>query len=115
MGWGVSRAAQIEWKRYRFSYGALGDDVNLGSRLEGLNKQYGTEILIGENTADLVKEHFRLRKMDYVRVKGKEKPVRVYELLGVAGIQFSEEKERQLQIYNEGFEAYQSQKWDGSL
>ena len=97
--------------KYRFSYGALGDDVNLGSRLEGLNKQYGTEILIGENTADLVKEQFRLRKMDYVRVKGKEKPVRVYELLGVAGIQFSEEKERQLQIYTEGFEAYQSQKW----
>ena len=49
--------------------------------------------------------------MDYVRVKGKEKPVRVYELLGVAGIQFSEERERQLQIYNEGFEAYQAQKW----
>ena len=97
--------------KYRFSYGALGDDVNLGSRLEGLNKQYGTEILIGENTADLVKEHFRIRKMDYVRVKGKEKPVRVYELLGVAGIQFSEEKEHQLQMYTEGFEAYQSQKW----
>ena len=97
--------------KYRFSYGALGDDVNLGSRLEGLNKQYGTDILIGENTANLVQEHFRLRKMDYVRVKGKEKPVRVYELLGVAGIRFSEEKERQLQIYNEGFEAYQSQRW----
>jgi adenylate cyclase len=97
--------------KYRFSYGALGDDVNLGSRLEGLNKQYGTEILIGENTADLVKDNLRLRKIDYVRVKGKEKPVRVYELLGVAGIRFSEEKERQFQIYNEGFEAYQSQKW----
>ena len=97
--------------KYRFSYGALGDDVNLGSRLEGLNKQYGTEILIGENTADLIKEQFRLRKMDYVRVKGKEKPVRVYELLGVAGIQFSEDRERQLQIYTEGFEAYQSQRW----
>ena len=97
--------------KYRFSYGALGDDVNLGSRLEGLNKQYGTEILIGENTADLIDRQFRLRKMDYVRVKGKEKPVRVYELLGVAGIQFSEERERQLQVYNEGFEAYQAQKW----
>lgn len=97
--------------KYRFSYGALGDDVNLASRLEGLNKQYGTEILIGEKTADLVKEQFRLRKMDYVRVKGKEKPVRVYELLGVDGVQFSEERERQLQIYTEGFDAYQSQKW----
>ena len=97
--------------KYRFSYGALGDDVNLGSRLEGLNKQYGTEILIGENTADLIDRQFRLRKMDYVRVKGKEKPVRVYELLGVAGIQFSEERERQLQVYTEGFEAYQAQKW----
>ncbi len=97
--------------KYRFSYGALGDDVNLGSRLEGLNKQYGSEILIGENTADLVEGHFRLRKMDYVRVKGKEKPVRVYELMGKAGIVFSEEKERRLQIYEDGFEAYQAQKW----
>ena len=101
--------------KYRFSYGALGDDVNLGSRLEGLNKQYGSEILIGENTAGLVDGQFRLRMMDYVRVKGKEKPVRVYELLGVAGIQFSEERERQLQIYTEGFEAYQSQEWAEAL
>ena len=82
--------------KYRFSYGALGDDVNLGSRLEGLNKQYGTEILVGENTANLIDGQFRLRRIDYVRVKGKEKPVQVYELLGEAGAVLSEEEERRL-------------------
>jgi adenylate cyclase len=56
---------------YRFSYGVLGDDVNLGSRLEGLNKQYGTEILIGEQTAELIGAEFVLREVDLVRVVGK--------------------------------------------
>jgi adenylate cyclase len=42
--------------KYRFAYGVLGDHVNLGSRLEGLNKEYGTDILIGENTAALVEK-----------------------------------------------------------
>ena len=52
--------------RYRFAYGVLGDQVNLGSRLEGLNKIYGTDILIGENTANLVKDDFILRELDSV-------------------------------------------------
>src|SRR5438093_12054066 len=67
--------------KYRFAYGALGDHVNLGSRLEGLNKVYGTEILIGENTARLVAASFVLREIDMVRVVGREQPVRIYELL----------------------------------
>ena len=71
--------------KYRFAYGVLGDHVNLGSRLEGLNKQYGTDILIGENTAQLVEKSFLLREVDLVRVVGREQPVRIYELLAKAG------------------------------
>ena len=56
--------------RYRFAYGVLGDQVNLGSRLEGLNKMYGTDILIGENTHAMVKDDFILRDIDLVRVVG---------------------------------------------
>ena len=61
--------------RYRFAYGVLGDQVNLGSRLEGLNKVYGTDILIGENTARLVKDDFIMREVDSVRVVGRQQGV----------------------------------------
>jgi adenylate cyclase len=63
--------------QYRFAYGVLGNHVSLGSRLEGLNKAYGTEILIGENTAQLVQESFLLREIDLVRVIGREQGLRV--------------------------------------
>ena len=64
----------------RFDYSLLGDNVNLGSRLEGINKEYGTKILISESTYNLVKEKLLTRFIDTVAVKGKEKGVRIYEL-----------------------------------
>ncbi|HYA43551.1 MAG TPA: adenylate/guanylate cyclase domain-containing protein, partial [Syntrophobacteraceae bacterium] len=101
--------------RHRFSYGALGDHVNLGSRLEGLNKMYGTEILIGENTARLVRETFVLREIDMVQVKGRKQPVRIYELLDKVGIKFPGEKEQLLLLYAAGLEAYRRQAWTEAL
>ena len=65
----------------RFDYTAMGDNVNLASRLEGLNKVYGTNIIISEKTYNIIKEKFETRKLDAVRVKGKRKPVFIYELL----------------------------------
>jgi adenylate cyclase len=97
--------------RYRFAYGALGDNVNLGSRLEGLNREYGTEIIIGENTAQLVGEAFRLRELDLVRVKGRQNAVRVYELLAQAGEVLPEEVEKALEPFAAGIEAYRRQAW----
>ena len=101
--------------KYRFSYGALGDNVNLGSRLEGINKIYGTEILIGENTAKLVKGSFLLREIDFVRVKGKEKPVRIYELLGDFNTVLPEKTEKAFHFYAEGIDAYRSQCWSDAI
>jgi adenylate cyclase len=97
--------------RYRFAYGALGDNVNLGSRLEGLNREYGSEILIGENTARLVGDAFRLRELDMVRVKGRRQPVRVYELLAKAGAALPEQVEGSLEPFAAGLAAYRRQAW----
>jgi adenylate cyclase len=65
----------------RFSYTAISDHVNLASRLEGLNKLYGTLILVSEDTRNAIGDEFVCREIDCVRVKGKTKPVTVYEVL----------------------------------
>ena len=97
--------------QYRFAYGALGDHVNLGSRLEGLNKAYATEILIGENTARLVENSFFLREVDQVRVKGRVQPVQIYELVGNSGDFLPKEKEQAFTYFAGGLEAYRQQHW----
>jgi adenylate cyclase len=67
---------------HRFDYTVIGDDVNLTSRLEGLTKQYGVTIIASETTFERVREKFTFRELDLVKVKGKKKPVRIYELVG---------------------------------
>jgi adenylate cyclase len=65
----------------RFNYTVVGDHVNLASRIESLNKNYGTSILISEYTYERVKDEFRdVREIDSVKVRGREQPVRLYEL-----------------------------------
>ena len=67
----------------RFDYTLLGDNVNLGSRLEGINKEYGTKIIVAESTAQHVKDRMILRKVDTVAVKGKALGIVIYELRGL--------------------------------
>lgn len=69
----------------RMDYTAIGDDVNLAARLEGVNKVYGTRILIGENTRALLGASFIVREIDSITVKGKARAVRIFELLGETG------------------------------
>jgi adenylate cyclase len=69
-----------------FDYTAVGDGVNLGARLESLNKEYKTEvpIIISESTYEAARDHLKVRRLGEVVVKGKTKPVVIYELQGLA-------------------------------
>ena len=67
----------------RMDYTLMGDNVNLGARLEGTNKIYGTNIIISEYTYEHVRDSVLVRELDLIRVKGKEHPVKIYELLDI--------------------------------
>jgi len=99
---------------HRINYTAMGDSVNLASRLEGLNRAYGTSILISEITYDDVKEQFETRLIDRVAVKGRRQPVNVYELLSRRG-DLSEERSRIRVAYAEGLRLYQNRQWEAAI
>ena len=67
----------------RMNYTLMGDNVNLGARLEGTNKMYDTNVIISEYTYGLVKDQVIVRELDNIRVKGKNKPVLIYELIDI--------------------------------
>jgi len=67
----------------RMELTSIGDGVNLASRLEGTSKQYGTDIVISENTYSPYKDRLWVRELDLITVKGKTEPVRIYELVGI--------------------------------
>jgi adenylate cyclase len=98
-------------------YTALGDTVNLSSRLEGLNKEYGTHILVNESTYETVKDAgFLFRELDIIRVKGKLQPVTIYELVGMLSelelaTNYNELKQR-LQDFAAARELYRKRNWE---
>jgi len=98
-----------------FDYTVMGDNVNLGSRLEGANKAYGTKIMISEFTLEHVRDTFYTRPLDLIRVKGKTKPIEVFELLAARETNFADRFLELIDVYSHGIKAYRSQSWDKAI
>ncbi len=87
----------------RFSYTALGDTVNLSARLEGVNKAYGTGILVSADTAAGIGASIALRRVDHVRVKGKESPIGIFTPCSDPDL---------IETTDAAWQAYINQEWD---
>ncbi len=95
---------------FRMAYTVMGDTVNLGSRLEGLTRQYGVDVIVGQTVRDAVPE-FVYRELDRVRVKGKNEPVVIYEPLGLKE-EMTKDKLDELKLYVQAIRYYRKQDWD---
>ncbi len=99
----------------RFNYTVLGDTVNLAARLEAANKKFGSNTMIAEQTYEEVKDIFYGRQLDLLVVKGKTKPVRVYELMGEKSDQNTEKLEHIISRYQKGIDFYFNREWDQAI
>ena len=92
--------------RRRMEFTAIGDGVNLTSRLESATKLYGCAIVMSEFTYRLCQRLVWVRELDYVRVKGKQQPVHIYEVIGLRSQPLSTQRQHQISLYHHGRRQY---------
>lgn len=95
----------------RMEFTAIGDGVNLGARLEGASKLYGTDIVISESTYRPCADRIWARELDFIKVKGKNKPVAVYELVGLRTDAIADQKKLVIEHYHKAREHYLKRKF----
>ncbi len=95
----------------RMEFTAIGDGVNLGARLEGATKIYGTDIVISESTYRPVSDRIWTRELDFIKVKGKNNPVAVYELVGLRSETVSDQKQQVIEHYEKARQHYLNRKF----
>ena len=95
---------------FRIAYTVMGDIVNLGSRLEGLTKEYGVDMIVSKGTTERI-DGIVLRELDLVQVKGKNEPIAIFEPLGLAE-NVSAEQKTVVEDFAMALMAYRQQKWD---
>jgi adenylate cyclase len=101
--------------KYRFTYSVLGDHVNLASRLEQINKVYGTEIMISENTARRVEGKFVMRRVDLIKVVGRKQALEIYELIAGMDTPIAPEQQKLLDVYAAAFAAYRERRFQEAV
>jgi len=99
----------------KMNYTIIGDSVNVASRLEALNKEYGTDILIGEQTYEQVKDDVIVRKIDRVKVYGKDWAIDVYELLEMKDQVSSFDRFNWIDTYEDALKLYQDAKFEEAI
>ena len=94
----------------QFNYTVLGNDVNLASRIESLNKFYGTMVLVSSRTKSFLPENILIREIDQVRVKGQEQPEKLFEVVG-RKVDLEQTHLSGFEVYSQAMKLYTEKKW----
>ena len=97
--------------KHQVNYTLIGDEVNLASRLEGVNKEFGTEIIVSEATRIPAGDRIDVRELALIKVKGKKVPVRIFELIGLKGEAPADRMER-AKVFEEAFSEFRARRFE---